>query len=796
MYLLETLRGLRRTPAFTAVAIASLALGIGANTAVFSFVNAILLKQLPVPQPERLVELPHVLKMETLQALVDRTTAFDGLFGRFGKAVNFGAGDSSQWLLAELVTGQYFKTLQIQPAIGRFLNDQDVRNAVADPVCLLSYRLWQSQLGGDPSVLNRKVSLNGHWYRVLGITPPDFHGAELQRNFDVVAPATRIGDFMPAFSGSTGIDWTKTLSWLSPMARLKPGVTKQQAQAQLNEVLRQIDSRRSDISLEDGSQGFDTMRSRFGKPVIVLMAVVGIVLLVACTNLANLLLARAHKRAKEFAIRLSLGSSRGQLIRQLLIESLVLALAGGALGILLSFWVSQTLVVFLNAGRSAAAALHISPDPRVLAFAVLLSFATATLFGLVPAWQATRPSLLPGLKEDGATGSGRLNRAVLWRLLVVLQIALSLVVVFAAGLLARTLRNLQTVDLGFQPAQVIAFNIDPVASGHSAAESSRIFDELLARARSLPDVKAASLAASTPSGASAVSLSVAVPGYTSKRPGDTVVDFNCISPQYFETLGQPRVLGRDFSGSDNANSPRVAIVNERFVQHYFAGHNPVGRKIQQGGGDLEIVGVVKNARDRDLRDGPKEELYVPEGQAQTSGLTLLVRVNQNPARVLSLLPSVVRGIDARTPVYSVHTLDVDVDAGMTSERILGYLSTLFAALATLLAGIGLYGVLAYSVARRTREIGVRVAIGAQRCDVAGLFVRETLLLVSFGVATGVPLAFASISTIRSLLFGLTPTDPPTLLASISALGLAACFATALPVWRATRVDPIQALRHE
>jgi predicted permease len=369
-------------------------------------------------------------------------------------------------------------------------------------------------------------------------------------------------------------------------------------------------------------------------------------------------------------------------------------------------------------------------------------------------------------------------------------------VVFAAGLLTRTLRSLQTVDLGFKPAQVIALNVNPAASGHSNAESSRIFDELLARARALPGVKAASLAVSTPGGSTGISLGIDVPGYTPKQPRDAIVDFNSISPQYFETLGQPRMLGRDFIDRDNSNSARVAIVNEKFVEHYFEGRDPVGRKIRQGRGEVEIVGVVKNARDRGIRGGPKEEVYVPAKQGQTSGLTLLVRVDQNPERVIPLLAAVVRSIDKHLPVFSVHTLDVDVEAGLTTERILGYLSTLFAGLATLLAGIGLYGVLAYSVARRTREIGVRVAIGAQRGDVAGLFVRETLFLVVAGILIGLPLALTSTGVIRSLLFGLTPTDVPTLLISVLALAAAAGLATSLPVWRATRVDPIQALRHE
>lgn len=454
------LRTLRKSPAFAAVAVASLALGIGANTAIFSFVNAILLKRLAVPEPERLVTFAEIYRGETsgkvwrmitVEQLAKRDPVFAGLFGWLGRPVSFSTGDKAQWVMSELVTGQYFQTLQVKPAIGRLLTDYDVRNAKADPVCVLSYSLWQRELAGDPGVIGRSVFLNGHAYRVLGVTARGFYGAELEHRFDLQIPATRIADFMPAFGDATGVDWLKTLSWLTPMARLKPGITRIEAQGQTQRVLRQIEienngghtpDKQLDLRLENGSRGFNTMRSEFGRPVLVLMAVVALVLLVACANLANLLFARAQTRAKEFAVRMSVGASRARLIRQLLIESLVLAACGGITGIIVSFWIARTLVFFLNAGRSTVSALHVTSDLNVLAFSITLSFATAILFGLVPAWQATQPDLLPGLKQERA-GRGRLSRVLLRRSLVVIQIALSLVVVFAAGLLTRTLRSLE-----------------------------------------------------------------------------------------------------------------------------------------------------------------------------------------------------------------------------------------------------------------------------------------------------------------------------------------------------------------
>ena len=798
----QALRGFRRTPVFTAVAIASLALGIGANAGIFSFVNAILLKRLPVPEPQRLVTFSDgVWKMRAVDELARRGTAFDGVFGWFAKPVNFSDGQTTHWVAGELVTGQYYRTFKVKPVLGELLTDERVRDAIANPVCVLSYDFWQSEFGGDPRILGRTVFLQGRAYRILGVAARGFYGADLQRRFDVAAPVTRIGDFMPAF-GPASLDWMKTLSWLTPMARLKPGVTRAQAERLTQPLLQQIESetnpshkppKPSTLRLGDGSQGLNTMRSSFGRPVLVLMAIVALVLLVACANLASLLLSRAQARAKEMAVRVSIGASQAGLIRLFLVESLLLAAAGGTAGIALSFWINRTLLAFLNAGRSAAFALRIAPDVRVLAFSILLSLATAVLFGLAPAWQATRPSLLPGLQGGGTGGIAR--RTWLRRSLVVIQIALSLVIVFAAGLLTRTLRTLQTADLGFQPDRVLALNVDPAASGYSASESSRILDELLSRARTLAGVKAASLAVSTPNGSMALSMSVEVPGYT-VRAGDNPAYTNFISPGYFETLGQSLLRGRDFDERDNRNAPRVAVVNRKFVQHYFEGRDSLGRKIRLGGGDIEIIGIVSDARDSGIRRGPRETVYLPERQSQTSGLTLLVRANEDPRRITPLLLGLVRGLDQRIAVFSVHTLDVDVDAGLSTERILGYLSALFAALATLLAGIGLYGVLAYSVIRRTREIGVRFAIGAQRRDVAGLFARESFVLLLAGVALGALAAILSAGALRTLLFGVGATDPATLVFSVLALAAAALLATAIPVWRAARVNPMVVLRHE
>jgi predicted permease len=681
------LRTLRKNRSFTAVALISLALGIGANTAIFSLVNAILIKRLPVAEPERLVTFAEtfggkragvVWSLRTLDQVAKQASSFDGVFGWFTRSISFSPGDTAQWVNGEMVTGQYYRALQVKPAVGRLLNEEDVRDAEANPVCVLSYALWQREFSGDPGIVGRQVFLNGHPYRVLGVTARGFYGAALPLRFDVAVPATRVKDFVPSLRDIPGI------SWLYPMARMKPGVALAEAQRLTQLVLREADpQRKADLILESGSQGFNPTRSDFGQPLMVLTGIVALVLLVACANLANLLLARAQARTHELGVRLSLGASRARLIRQLLVESLLLAGGGGVAGVALSFWITARLLAYLNADRSATSALQVPPDARVLVFSVLVTILTAILFGLMPAWHATRPDIVSGLKQGSSA-----SRALLRRSLVVIQIALSLVLVFGAGLLTRTLRSLATVDLGFQADRVIALNVDPSASGHRGAEASTVYDEILQRVRNLPNVKAASLAASTPNGSMSLSMGIAVPGYT-PRPvrGDGVVKFNFVSPHYFETLGQPLLVGRDFDERDTEHSSPVAIVNDTFVRHYFDGRDPVGRKFRQGREDIEIIAVARDARD-DTRRNPADTVYLPAKQGPASGLTVLVRSEADPQQIVPSLLAIVKSIDQRLPVFSVHTLDIDLDAGLTSQRIQGYLSGLFAALATFLAGVG------------------------------------------------------------------------------------------------------------
>jgi predicted permease len=592
------------------------------------------------------------------------------------------------------------------------------------------------------------------------------------------------------------------------MARLRPGVTRAHAQAALRALARQIKlevadpsdrariaNDRATLRLIDGSQGFNFARNRFGSPLTVLMGIAGLVLLIACANLANLLLARASSRQKEFAMRLSLGASRFRIVRQLFVESFALAACGGLLGLIISFWLVRSLLAYLNEGTSASRLFSASPDPVLLSFCAALSLTTTLLFGLVPAWQSSKPDILPALKEASGTSTPAPRAALLQKSLIVFQLALSLVILFAAGLLTRTLRHLQTIDLGFRPAKVVVFSVDPAMNGYSAVRVNEIFDEILARLRAQSGVRAASFAMSTPLEGSLVTLGIELPGHTAGGPSTTAA-FNMISPGYFATLNQPFLAGRDFSDRDGKSAPRVAIVNERFVSEYMAGQNPIGRHFTQRGGDVEIVGVVKTSPFQTVRETPQPGVYVPAKQSQSSGYTFLVQTTSDAARLIPGIQHSVHSIDPKLPIYNVRTLEAQIDRGISSERILSFLSSLFSILAILLSGIGLYGIVAYSVSRRTREIGVRFAIGAQKSDVAGLFLREGLAMVAAGIALGIPVALASARVLKNLLYGLQPTDALTLAVMTAVLILAALLATFMPVRRAAAIEPLQALRYE
>jgi predicted permease len=814
------IRGLRHNPGFALMAIVPLAFGLAANTAIFSFVNAILLKQLPVPDPHLLVTIADYkdgkrvntsFSYPFVRGLDTRQGPFENVLGRFPVRVNLTAAGVAEPIRGEVVTGGYFQTLQVQPARGRLLTEDDVETAAANPVCVISNSMWQERLAGDPQIVGRKLMLNNRPYTVLGVTQPGFYGSELQTRVDIQLPISRMGDFMGDFfaSGPGVVMWkSPNFIWLQALARLKPNITAQQAQAMFQPLAREIKKQFADphapssfsdqsttMRLDDASQGFNSARYSFAQPLAVLMGIAGLILLIACANLAGLLLARASSRAREFAIRLSLGARRLRLIRQLMIESLFIAAGAGLLGVVFSFWIIRTLLAFLNSGQAQGKVLHVTPDPLVVAFSVALPVITAILFGLAPAWHSTRTALSPAAREGFLGGTAARERVAPRRLVITFQIALSCILLFAAGLLTRTLSRLQSIDLGFRPANIVALSADPRMSGYSKEKADLLSDRILERLRTQPGILAASLAVITPLEGGMISLSFEVPGHT-PQSSDEQTKFDMISPGYFATLHQPLLLGRDFSARDEKNAPDVAIVNELFAAQYMPGQDPVGRRLQIGGGDVQIVGLVQTARYQTLREKPVPIVYLPLRQTQASGWTLLVRNALPATTAIATIERTIRAIDPKLPIYNVRTLQAQIDQGISSERALSFLSALFSGLATLLCGLGLYGIISYAVSRRTREIGVRFAIGAQRSDVVRLFLREATVLVAAGIVIGVPAALACTRVLKTLLYGLEPSDAPTLAVSTGVLAIACLLATMLPVRRAASIEPLEALRYE
>jgi predicted permease len=786
-------RLLCKSTGLTAVAVLSLALGIGANTAIFSFANSILLKKLPVTDPDRLVTIGRSVNYPFFRALDRRNGVLAGLAGRFSTDLNLTVGGSTERLRGELVSGSYFGVLGVWAVLGRVLTEEDDGAEDAHPVCVISYDLWQKKFGGAPDVLNKAILIDARPFQIVGVSERGFRGAAIQGRFDMQLPMS-----MTEFLEGNKRDLTGW-SWLVMIGRLKAGVTRAQAEANIDVTGRNIDKEqghekwKASYWLIPGDQGFDDIRNEFEKPILVLMALVGSVLLIACANVANLLLGRGVERHREIAVRLALGATPTCLVRQLSIESLVLSGVGGILGFLLSFWMVQALVYFLPNDKLA---ISVRPDLLALGFTAALSIITGLLFGLVPAWQVTRPDVAQSLKYEMAR-RGWVSGALLRRALVVGQISVSLVLVFGTGLFARTLRNLRTVDLGFRPERIILMTMDPSLSGYKDADIALLYDRLLERIRKLPGVQAASLANMTVLSGGMFAADVGVTGYT---PQDHEPNYylNWVSSDYFKTLGTPILQGRDFNRWDRKGAPPVAIVNQQFASHFWPGQNAIGNRFRWGGwkSDVEIVGLVANTKYQTIREELQYIYYLPVTQQHASGLTLYVRTMGDSDRMIGSVRDIVRALDPRLPVYNIKTLEAQIDSQLSHERILASLSSFFSVAATLLAALGLYGVVAYSVKRRNQEIGIRMALGAQRRSVIWLVLRESLVLVAIGMAIGVPAALAATRLIGSVLFGVTPADPFTFSLATLLMIAVAGFAAYLPARRASRIDPMAALRYE
>jgi predicted permease len=821
-------RTLRKSPLFTGIAVASLTLGIGANTAIFTLVDQLILQMLPVRHPEELVLLTargnhygsntgsNALSYPMYRDIRDRNQVFSGMFCRSIMDFSVSLEGRTELVTGELVSGNYFPVLGVGAAAGRVFTAADDQQQGGHPVAVLSYGYWKTRFAGDPGVIGKRMMINGYPITVVGVSQPGFDGVE-----PGFSPQIRVPMMMK--NVLTNGPWynlnDRRGRYAQVFGRLKPGMTLTQAKAGLQPLFHQIlnmevqqpaFARASAESKEKflkmwldvlpAAKGRSYMRQQFSNPLLALMGMVGLVLLIACSNVANLLIARAAARQKEIAVRLAVGASRAQLVLQLLEEGLLLSLAGAVLGIALAALVDHALVKLLPSTASVNLNVASTPDARTLLFTLGISLLTAVLFGLVPALQATRPQLAGTLKDQAGSVVG--GTAVgLRKGLVVAQVALSLLLLIGAGLFVGSLRNLRGVSPGFDTSHLISFNVDPMLNHITYDRGREYYRQMLQRLNGLPGTKSSSLAVIRLLDGDEWDNGVFVEGYSAKNgPADPHMQF--CTPRFFETLGLPLLMGRDFTDRDDTAAPKVGIVNEKFAKKYFAGLNPIGRHVGLGGDpgtktDIEIVGVARDAKYEDLRKEVPFELYLPYVQQKfVVGMTAYVRTEAEPAAVFGEVRQAARAVDPNVPVVDLRTLEEQVDQSMVTERLLASLSAVFGLLATVLAGVGLYGVMAYMVARRTREIGIRMALGAGGGNVVWLVMREVLLLCGIGVAIGAPAAWALTRLISTQLFGVKPTDPVTML--LAALGIAAAAALSgyLPARRATAIDPMRALRWE
>jgi predicted permease len=824
------LRSFRRTPAFTCVALLTLALGIGANAAIFRLVDTVLLRALPVQHPEELVVIGRTMSYYQFQQLRERNTLFGGVIGvrPLNSSTLVADGQSLGPSTTELVSGNYFSVLGVEPAIGRALTDDDDRVVGGGPVAVISYSFWQRAFGGSPSVLGRTIRVNDGTIgggtsgfepepklppvqpvlTIVGVAPPDFFGDAVGTMVDMWVPLTMQPILTPGRAWVT----RRSAYWVNPMGRLRPGVSLEQARATLPDFLLDVfkeqngspetpEARRSQIArlkerIESGANGFGWLRHSFTQPLQILMSVVTLVLLIACLNVANLLLARATARRQEIAMRLSLGASRGRLVRQMLTESLLLAGAGGLLGLGVAVVGEQLLVSMVDAGDPIA--LPVSPDWRIVAFTAGVAIGSGLLFGLLPALRGTRGDLEHTLKDSSRGTSTAGARSRMSKALVTIQIGVSLVLLVACGLFLRTLMNLHAVRVGYDRGHLLLVRMDPVAAGYRGDAIGRAVLDLRARLAALPGVASVTFSENGLFSGTESGTTITIDGV---KPAADDARFDQAGPGYFAGVGIPLILGRDFSERDTAGTPRVAIINDTMAQTYFPNQNPIGHHIGNAGAEnlsLEIVGVARDAQDHDLREKPRRRFYVSYLQP-IDGITTVnfeIRAPGDQAPLIAAIRGETRRLDPKLQIVSVRSAQALIDRDIAAERLVAQLSTVFGVLALLLAAIGLYGVMSYTVARRTGEIGVRMALGASQRSVTAMILREIALLVAIGSVLGAAAVLGLGRFVESLMFGLAPRDPITLLAAIAVLVVVALVSGYLPARRAARIDPIVALRSE
>ncbi len=827
-------RMLRKNAAFALIVVAILTLGIGANTAIFTLVNAVVLKPLPVANPEELVLFSDSPSEGT--SLGDPVTGKWRLFSysayryfrehndSFQELAAFRSGEARLSVRLEgeqsgegatraqghLVSGNYFAVMGAKAALGRTLTAEDDA-AAAGPAAVASYGYWRDKLASDASVIGRSVVLNGTAFTIVGVMGPEFFGARVRRSPDFWLPLA----FQPQVEMQESYLGNDRAYWLNIIGRLKPGVRISEARASIDVQLQQFltnqagaqisDERRqgiqaSYVELTEGSRGISGLRFYYSETLNMLMVIVALILLIACANVGNLLLSRSFARQREILIRLALGANRARLIRQLLTESVLLSALGGVFGVLFAQWGARALVKLV----APTAPLDIKADAMVLGFTALVALLAGILFGLAPALRASRVDLTSGLKDKSAgSGGGRL-RFGLATTLVVSQVALSLVLLVGAGLFARSLLKLERQDLGFNQNNVLLVDIDPRLAGYKPAGLNNLYQQLLDRLAVVPGVQSVSLASYSPLSGNSRTSNISIEGYTPSGDEDMIISHMLVGPRYSETLGLPLLVGREIGPQDTPASRKVAVVNEAFAESFFPGQNPIGRRFGFGddskkSGDIEIVGLVRDAKYQSAREKPTRMAYLAILQEQNASAymsNLELRTAGDPLLLAGEVRAAVAQVDDKLPIISVTSLGKQLDQSLAQDRLMAQLVSFFGALALVLASVGLYGVMAHAVGRRTSEIGIRMALGAERSSILWMVLREAMFQVAVGVAIGIPAALAAGRFVSSMLYGVEATDPLSILVATAVMLVTALVAGYIPAYQATKVDPMVALRYE
>jgi len=831
------LRGLLRDRGFAVTALLSIGLGVGANAAIFSLVDQALFRLLPVRDPGRLVLLDwrgpfvghgwgsdNLMSYPFYKDLRDGTDVFDGVFGRAPTSVNLAFENTAEPVGAEIVTGSYFTVLGVRPWLGRLISETDDQQRGAHPVVVVSFDYWRTHLAARADIVGRTVLINTHPMTIIGVAAPGFHGIDWGEVPSLWIPTMMKREATPDF------DWLDDRRgvWMHVFGRLKPGMSIEGAQAALQpwfKAMLESDTRREDwpkvtadqqtrylassLALISAASGRSDLRGRLERPLLVLLGATAIVLVLACVNVANLYLARGFARRRETALRLALGASRGRIVRELLVQSLILSVSGAALGLLIAPGVIRALLSFLP---TAASGIYLVTDInlRVFAFALAAACVTAVLFSLAPAFRAARAHPSLALKEESSAVSGGVG---LRKILVVGQIALALVLLIGAGLFVRTLASLRAKGPGFATANTVLLRIDASRSGYDAQRASRLMHTLLDRFRALPEVEKASISVAELLAGGSWNQHATIDNGQRRIVTDRVIHCNAISHGFFDTLGVPILAGRDFTERDARDDAEViaieksedfpfrsAIINESLARRYFGDRNPIGARLGLGNQPdtrttVTIVGVVKTFSYRGIRQ-TDDQAFFPMFETSMGGGGFWIRTRVEAESAFSALRGVVRSVDPTLPITRMITVDDQLDRLLANERLLAMLATAFAGLATLLAVVGVYGVMAFVVANRTREIGIRVALGATRASAVWLILRDTMLMLGCGVLIALPSVRLFGRLIGNQLFGVQPTDWVTIAGAVSLIALAAFGASALPVRRATAIDPIRALRSE